>query len=104
MTAAAPPLAPDLTDGLRRLKLAAMRQLAPDLLQPIRPASTFPGTPLAISKHSASVVPARSSAANRTNRNRHQASTAQDTCRPPSAPQPITRCSPGDHTAGRRPR
>ncbi|HEY7430748.1 MAG TPA: IS21-like element helper ATPase IstB [Streptosporangiaceae bacterium] len=32
MTAAAPPLAPDLTDGLRRLKLAAMRQLAPELL------------------------------------------------------------------------
>ena len=32
MTAAAPPLAPDLTAGLRRLKLAAMRQLAPELL------------------------------------------------------------------------
>src|SRR5271154_293510 len=32
MTAAAPPLAPDLTDGLRRLKLAAMRRLAPELL------------------------------------------------------------------------
>ncbi len=32
MTAAAPPLAPDLTEGLRRLKLAAMRQLAPELL------------------------------------------------------------------------
>ena len=33
MTAtSAPPLAPDLTAGLRRLKLAAMRQLAPDLL------------------------------------------------------------------------
>jgi len=33
MTAAkAPPLAPDLAAGLRRLKLAAMRQLAPDLL------------------------------------------------------------------------
>jgi DNA replication protein DnaC len=30
--AAAPPLAPDLAAGLRRLKLAAMRQLAPDLL------------------------------------------------------------------------
>src|SRR5205807_819816 len=28
----APPLAPDLTEGLRRLKLAAMRQLAPELL------------------------------------------------------------------------
>jgi len=27
VTAAAPPLAPDLTEGLRRLKLAAMRQL-----------------------------------------------------------------------------
>ncbi len=32
MTAAAPPLAPDLAAGLRRLKLAAMRQLAPGLL------------------------------------------------------------------------
>jgi DNA replication protein DnaC len=33
MTAASvPPLAPDLAAGLRRLKLAAMRQLAPDLL------------------------------------------------------------------------
>ena len=32
MTAAAPPLAPDLTEGLRRLKLAAMRRLAPELL------------------------------------------------------------------------
>ncbi|HLR96375.1 MAG TPA: IS21-like element helper ATPase IstB [Jiangellaceae bacterium] len=33
MTAATPPtLAPDLIDGLRRLKLAAMRQLAPELL------------------------------------------------------------------------
>ena len=32
MTAAAPPLAPDLADGLRRLKLAAMRRLAPELL------------------------------------------------------------------------
>jgi DNA replication protein DnaC len=32
MTAAAPPLAADLAAGLRRLKLAAMRQLAPELL------------------------------------------------------------------------
>jgi len=32
MTAAAPALAPDLAAGLRRLKLAAMRQLAPELL------------------------------------------------------------------------
>ena len=32
MTAAAPPLAPDLTEGLRRLKLAAIRRLAPELL------------------------------------------------------------------------
>jgi DNA replication protein DnaC len=32
MTAAAPPLAPDLAAGLRRLKLAAMRKLAPELL------------------------------------------------------------------------
>jgi DNA replication protein DnaC len=32
MTAQAPPLAPDIAAGLRRLKLAAIRQLAPDLL------------------------------------------------------------------------
>jgi DNA replication protein DnaC len=32
MSAAAPPLAADLNQGLRRLKLAAMRQLAPELL------------------------------------------------------------------------
>ena len=32
MTAAVPPLAPDLVAGLRRLKLAAIRQLAPELL------------------------------------------------------------------------
>jgi len=32
MTAAPPPLAPDIAAGLRRLKLAAMRQLAPGLL------------------------------------------------------------------------
>jgi DNA replication protein DnaC len=32
VTATAPVLAPDLADGLRRLKLAAMRQLAPELL------------------------------------------------------------------------
>ena len=32
MTAAAPPLAPDLAAGLRRLKLAAMRRLAPEVL------------------------------------------------------------------------
>src|SRR5205085_2694714 len=31
-SAARPPLAPDLAAGLRRLKLAAMRQLAPELL------------------------------------------------------------------------
>jgi len=30
VTAGPPALAPDLADGLRRLKLAAMRQLAPD--------------------------------------------------------------------------
>ncbi|HET6794988.1 MAG TPA: ATP-binding protein, partial [Acidimicrobiales bacterium] len=32
MTAAPPPLAADLTAGLRRLKLAAMRAVAPELL------------------------------------------------------------------------
>ncbi len=34
----------------------------------------------------------------------HHASTAQNTCSPPNTPQSMTRCSPGDHTAGRRPR
>ena len=37
MTAATPPLAPDLTEGLRRLKLAAMRRLAPELLLTRKP-------------------------------------------------------------------
>ena len=32
MSTAPPPLAADLTDGLKRLKLAAMRRLAPELL------------------------------------------------------------------------
>ena len=32
MSAAPPPLAADLTDGLKRLKMAAMRRLAPELL------------------------------------------------------------------------
>jgi hypothetical protein len=32
MSTAPPPLAADLTAGLRRLKLAAMRRLAPELL------------------------------------------------------------------------
>src|SRR5919201_934775 len=32
MSTAPPPLASDLNDGLRRLKMAAMRRLAPDLL------------------------------------------------------------------------
>ena len=32
MSTTPPPLAPDLTAGLKRLKLAAMRQLAPELL------------------------------------------------------------------------
>ena len=33
MAAAPPPLAPDLVEGLRRLKLATMREQAPDVLQ-----------------------------------------------------------------------
>jgi hypothetical protein len=33
VTATPSALAPDLADGLRRLKLAAMRQLAPELLR-----------------------------------------------------------------------
>ena len=82
--------------------------------RPRRPSGSPSGRPAprpaprpASSKHSASsasVVSARSSSAKRTNRNRHQASTAQNTCSPPSTPQSMTRCSPGDHTAGRRPR
>src|SRR5438034_10744520 len=32
MSTAPPPLASDLNDGLKRLKMAAMRQLAPELL------------------------------------------------------------------------
>src|SRR6266849_1520704 len=32
MTAAPPPLSPDIASGLRRLKLSALRQLAPELL------------------------------------------------------------------------
>src|ERR1019366_7442427 len=37
VTAQAPPLAPDIAAGLRRLKLATMRQLAPDLLVTAKP-------------------------------------------------------------------
>jgi len=79
----------------------------PPFKHPIRSASTTAGTPPSCSKHSASsrsVVSARSLSANRTNRTRDQASTAQNTCNPPNTPQSMTRCSPGDHTAGRRPR
>ncbi|MGH3874873.1 MAG: hypothetical protein ACRDSR_25780 [Pseudonocardiaceae bacterium] len=42
MTGQPPALAPDLADGLRRLKLAAMRRLAPELL---RTAKTNGGHP-----------------------------------------------------------
>ena len=58
-------------------------------------------------KHSASiaiVVVACSSAANRTNLTRNQASTAQKTLTPPNVPESLTRYSPGAQTAGRRPR
>ena len=51
-----------------------------------------------------SVVSDRSLSANRTNRNRDQASTAQNTCSGPVLPQSIASTSPGAHTAGRRPR
>jgi putative transposase len=57
--------------------------------------------------HSASspnVVAAFSSAANRTNRNRDQANTAQNTCKPASTPQSMINVSAGLHTPGRRPR
>ena len=47
---------------------------------------------------------ARSLSANRTNRTRDHASTAQNTCTPSSTPQSMTNVSPGVHTAGRRPR
>lgn len=50
------------------------------------------------------VVVACSSAANRTNRTRDHASTAQNTLTPPRVPQSMTRYSPGAQTAGRRPR
>jgi hypothetical protein len=79
----------------------------PAFRQPIRSASTVLGTPPSTSKHSASrpsVAAAFSPAANRTNRNRDQASTAQNTCSRPSVPQSMASVSPGDHTAGRRPR
>ncbi len=82
-----------------------MLATTPPFRHPIRSATTF-GTPPSSSKHStniANVVSARSSAAKRTNRHRDQASTAQNTCSGPSAPQSITSVSPGDHTAGRRP-
>jgi hypothetical protein len=45
MTAAAPPLAPDVAAGLRRLKLAAMGQLAPQLLTRTGPARRVPWSP-----------------------------------------------------------
>lgn len=51
-----------------------------------------------------SVVSDRSSTAKRTKRQRLHAATAQKTWRVPFFPQSITRVSPGDHTAGRRPR
>ena len=79
----------------------------PPFRQPIRSARTTFGTPPSSSKHSASiasVVPDRSLPANRTNRNRDQASTAQNTCSEPVLPQSIASTSPGVHTAGRRPR
>jgi hypothetical protein len=78
--------------------------MTPPLRQPIRSASTTAGTPPIVSKHSASrrrVVAWVSSAANRTNRTRDQASTAQNTWRPPSDPQSMTRCSPGTGVQGR---
>src|SRR5437016_2542463 len=64
-------------------------------------------TPPSSSKHPpsiAGVVSDRSSPANRTNRTRDQASTAQNTCRAPTLPQSIASTSPGAHTAGRRAR
>ncbi len=76
----------------------------PPFKQPIRSASTTAGTPPSASKHSArrrTVVAWLSSAANRTNRKRLQASMAQNTWRSPSLPQSMTRCSPGTGTHGR---
>lgn len=43
MTAAAPPPLPaDLNEGLKRLKMTAMRRLAPELLVTAPPAPTLP--------------------------------------------------------------
>ena len=68
---------------------------------------TVAGTPPSAPKHAASaamVVSARWLSAKHTNRQRLQASTAQNTDRDPISPQSITSMSPGDHTPGRRPR
>ena len=99
-----------LYGALKRLateNLIAQVRVEQPFRQPIRSASTVFGTPPSTSKHSArnpSVVSDRSLSANRTNRNRDQASTAQNTCSRPSAPQSMTSVSPGVHVAGRRPR
>ena len=72
--------------------------------QAIRSLSTAAGTPPSSSKHSASsarVVSRRWSVANRTNRTRLQASTAQKHCKPAVGVQSITRYSPGTGTQGR---
>jgi hypothetical protein len=50
------------------------------------------------------VVSARWLSAKYTNRQRLQASTAQNTDSDPISPQSITSASPGDQTPGRRPR
>ena len=80
----------------------------PPFRHAIRSARTLAGTPpvaASASAINASVVVARSSVANATNRHRDHASTAQNRCNPaPTSAQSITRYSPGAHTAGRRPR
>ena len=80
----------------------------PPLRQAIRSASTRAGTPPISPKASAisaNVVDAFWSVANATKRQRENASTAQNRNSPGAAwAQSITKYSPGDHTAGRRPR
>jgi hypothetical protein len=84
-----------------------MLATTPPLRQAIRSASTRAGTPPIVARVSAiiaSVVDAFWSVANRTKRHRENASTAQNRNNPGVAwAQSITRYSPGDHTAGRRP-
>jgi hypothetical protein len=59
MTAAPPPLAPDLAAGLRQVKLAAMRQLAPELLITARDPAVGAGGTAAHADRGRAVRPGR---------------------------------------------